>query len=312
MTSKVRNRRQGFTLIELLVVIAIIAVLIGLLLPAIQKVREAASRIQCVNNLKQLGLGFQAYHDTYLTFPYERNLMSYGPGPTVSMSIFVSVLPYIEQQNLYNAIYTQGLGADSPTGTNMTSAQATAAPVQPVKVYFCPSRRTITAGPGTDYAVGSGNLISNSQCVMGSNVGVNLPTITTANGSSNTLLLAHKSMQPGNYGKPVNGPGNDQGYAFTQGSNNSDHFRDCGGGGNNSAGKGYVQDFTSVDEGHMGGPHPVGSPVLWADGHVSVYTYGYAAPNILASIANGGNQTTDDATWEAFWSYSSGQALTAP
>ena len=106
-TEDARHNR-GFTLIELLVVIAIIAALIGLLLPAVQKVREAASRLRCQNNLKQMGLALHQYHGDHNRFPpsLERGLTPWRPAPnhgwTVSWSWLAYILPYIEQDNLWN------------------------------------------------------------------------------------------------------------------------------------------------------------------------------------------------------------------
>src|SRR5262249_52792807 len=94
--------RRGFTLVELLVVIAIIAVLIGLLLPAVQKVREAANRTQCLNNLKQIALAAQNYHDARRKFPTGAHLPVDVRGrPTEGTTLWVELLPYFEQDNLY-------------------------------------------------------------------------------------------------------------------------------------------------------------------------------------------------------------------
>src|SRR5207249_4657247 len=93
------KRRCGFTLIELLVVIAIIAILIGLLLPAVQKVRDAASRIQCANNLKQMGLALHNYADVNKSFP--NGVVSSGDQWLPDWSWMALLMPYYEQDNLY-------------------------------------------------------------------------------------------------------------------------------------------------------------------------------------------------------------------
>ena len=138
-----RNRR-GFTLIELLVVIAIIAILIGLLVPAVQKVREAAARAQCLNNLKQMGVALHSYHGDRASFPPglvsqlanpgwvmpPNNCNAAAPDLGPGWSFFATLLPYIEQGNLFKSIRF-----DLP----ITDPINAAARRTPVPIYVCPS-----------------------------------------------------------------------------------------------------------------------------------------------------------------------------
>ncbi len=159
--------RWAFTLVELLVVIAVIGILVALLLPAVQKVRETASRLQCANNLKQLALAVHSYHHLHRLFPANNSpppaLTSSGP----HWSWLARILPYLEQDSLYRAANIPSNSLD----------QSRAAIAESIKVFFCPSDDALAWGPQTDRAdlAGLSVGLTNYKGVSGANWGNDNP-----------------------------------------------------------------------------------------------------------------------------------------
>jgi prepilin-type N-terminal cleavage/methylation domain-containing protein len=279
------RRSIAFTLIELLVVIAIIAILIALLVPAVQKVRAAAARTQCINNLKQMALGTHGYHDVNKHLPDGGDG---GSGPLGTdyraWCAQFQILPFVEQGNMYNGITACPPGGPytpiSMGGTVVTTAG--------VPIYMCPSRGrtpfTTTGGnspsvdgPHTDYKLNVRNKSGNhgffgTYAILNgvpTNIRkITMSTVTALNGTSQTIFFGEGSIDPNRY-VHLSSDGWDE------------NIYSGGYGGTNRSGLNIIRDApgNGGNDNYWGSNHDAGTPFMMLDGSVRLISYAATGSN---------------------------------
>jgi prepilin-type N-terminal cleavage/methylation domain-containing protein/prepilin-type processing-associated H-X9-DG protein len=270
--STFKRPRVAFTLIELLVVIAIIAILIGLLVPAVQKVREAAARTQCVNNLKQIGLGLHNFHDAKKFLPTGvTNSGLASPRPPVSEGDFICwtarILPQIEQTPLFRRVNFAASGFwQHPINETV------------IMLYNCPSDprayQLCTYGADqvatTSYFGNQGTTAASFDGVLHVNSSVKIVHIT--DGTSNTIAVGERGMNRSlDYGWWFGAAGDD-GYGTDDCVLRSANY-----------GPGAAPDPTDAHRGHYWSFHTGGANFLLCDGSVRLISYS-VAPATMTSL----------------------------
>ncbi|MBN9521860.1 DUF1559 domain-containing protein [bacterium] len=275
MQSYLSRPRRGFTLIELLVVIAIIAILIGLLLPAVQKVREAAARSTSQNNLKQLCLGMHNYQDSVGSLPGGGNSLHAAPLNGRVGPWSYAIMPYIEQGPFYDQ-FAAFENTGSPQNYTVNNPTLPAQFLNPLKVFLEPSRGRsgvgtntgASMGPLTDYALnvnvtGMGSATDANQINRGCcdyNNRIRLEQIP--DGTSNTILIGTKAVSRAEYQRNT---GNSWDETVIRGQ----------GGASRSSGN-YRQDPATGNLDYWGAPYSSGALMGFADGSNRMIRYSIA------------------------------------